>query len=31
MAGTETPEEIIKKCLDDEKWLDGVRQNVFLL
>ena len=30
MAGTETPEGIIKKCLDDEGWLDGVRQNVFL-
>ncbi|RMX40766.1 hypothetical protein pdam_00020839 [Pocillopora damicornis] len=22
MAGTETPEGIIKKCLDDERWLD---------
>lgn len=22
MAGTETPEVIIKKCLDDERWLD---------
>lgn len=24
MAGTEKPEGIIKKCLDDEKWLDGL-------
>ena len=31
MAGTETPEGIIKKCLDDERWLDRVRQNVFRL
>ena len=28
-AGIQAPEEIVKKCLDDEEWLDLVRRNVF--